>query len=74
MITPNELRKKVGCWSCVNAEIHRTDADATISCNSTDPDVQKDFTGWNSALTCKGYKMRPYTVSLHKGKGGTDNG
>lgn len=66
MVTPNELRKKLGCWSCEFCKKTTTPTDAIASCASSDPEIRDQFSGWESALTCKGYRMLPYTVAVRK--------
>ena len=68
MIGSNEIRKKSGCWSCTHKCLSNVEVNATIGCNHPDADVRGAFTGWESALTCKGYKMMPYTVETVEGE------
>lgn len=67
-LTPNEIRKKMGCWGCLNSCISNVEIDAEISCNHEDESIRAGFEGWESALTCKGFKMKPCTVDVFEKK------
>lgn len=63
MITPNDCRKNVGCWSCQNGCIQNIGNTVEISCASEDAEVCSRFHGWETAQTCKGFRMKPYAVA-----------
>ena len=63
-LTPNELRKKLGCWGCVNCKISNVEVDAEVSCNHDEAAIREGFNGWETALTCKGFRMKPCNVDV----------
>lgn len=67
MVTPDVARKKCGCWCCQHRCILPIEEDPEVTCQYPDSEIRENFAGWNTALTCKGFLMSPYTVELKKG-------
>lgn len=65
MLTPDECRKNVCCWSCIHSSISDDGNSVEVSCASDDSQVRSEFHGWETAKTCKGYRMKPYIIATH---------
>lgn len=61
MITSNDCRKNIGCWTCEFSHTIPVGHDVEVECGHTNPDIRNGFRGWETARTCKGYRMKPFT-------------
>lgn len=68
-MTPNELRKTPGCWACDNSSVCNNGNDPEITCTHPDESIRKDFRGEDTAISCKGFRMKPCDLLYGGGRG-----
>ena len=57
MVKPGEVRKSAGCWGCNYGNVTTVGGETIVHCKHPDEEVRKGFEGWETALTCRGFRM-----------------